>query len=908
MFKRLGQKDNNKNAGRRQHRTNTSQRAVNEPAPVPPLVLEDLTEGETLRMYRVVKDGFLTAVPDAKVGHFYAGDSYVLIYAGLNAKSEQCITALIWHGTFSSLKTEDDAVHRAIQSSVRNGTTSIHTSVKIIQGNEPSYFRTEFWKHTDGLYPIIHGGGANCGEYDCMNYVVNKDMKYHPNISVFWIQIKDEEESTVLATDVAKKCTSLNSQDCFLLLSEGITYLWMGKKSTRAEREISYRVAGKIAGDEDTIIKMVEGENDEIEFFWDVLGGKGPYAAFRPEEEEIADGNLFVVDGWNWKAIGTEYTKSNLNPSTVAVLDAGPKATFMWVGSQQRESCGMFYRAVECLDSVDVDDAETRPIMIVTEGFEHEAFTTAFRGWEVGLGTSNKDKTQEKNIISVDTCLKAEQDPLKEKETKSTIKELIDSKAEEQAKTTVEKKLQLEKSEDSAAEGDLEVEVDEEKLKAESSTVVEGENNLKEKITEAGVCALAEKDDSYKDEEEVRESVEEKNRVGVEEDASSKVAMTVEEVIKGANDNGTKIEEIKEAKTSTEGNKTPLISKEDDRINVEKEAAVKLKVEIKVGEEGAKVKEEEEVCLAAEKKTGAKAEEETQLNVAEEEEDKSESDKEAMEVAKGKKEEAFDGTRIEANKEEKVNTKADEEKAEKDARLIRHEIEESKLKTEEDLPLDGGKEATLKVDDESVIKIDVRLKTDEDTRLAEKNLMIEAVEEARSITEVDAQLEAEMETNNKSKEEVKVDAKEQARLNIGEDTQFKGRKEKKRAEEENRLKTEKGEEDPEKKANATNEEEARLESEKESTAQAKEECRLEAKKAIKVASVEEARLMDKEDALVGAEKEGVVKTIKEVKPSREEEGRLRTEDENRMKVAEAAPEEEGLKTEGEDRLKTEKTT
>jgi hypothetical protein len=50
-----------------------------EPPREPPttaLTLDDMSD--SLKMYRVDKGGYLTDVPEDKVGHFYAGDSYVI--------------------------------------------------------------------------------------------------------------------------------------------------------------------------------------------------------------------------------------------------------------------------------------------------------------------------------------------------------------------------------------------------------------------------------------------------------------------------------------------------------------------------------------------------------------------------------------------------------------------------------------------------------------------------------------------------------------------------------------------------------------------------------------------------------------------------------------------------------------
>lgn len=354
----------------------------------------------------------------------------------------------------------------------------------MMQENEPTYFRTEFHKRTGGLYPIIHGGGASCGDFGCSNYVVKNDEKYNPDKSLFRVRIVGGEESTADAIDIPKQCSSVNSQDCFVLLMDGLAYLWMGKFSTDTERDIAFKVAGKIAGDALAVIKMLEGEN-EVDQFWDVLGGKGEYSATRPLEVGTigTDGKLFLAEGWKWKEIGTEYSKDNLDESTVAVLDAGSNDTFVWVGSKKVESTGLFYKAVECLDSIDVDNSETRPVMVVTEGFEHEAFTSVFRGWcEPKTGEDANAGAEEKAQIVTEVVKAAAQDEVdsEPEEVDAQLKADEDARAaaadEARLKTEGEAKAAADEVAKAAAEDEANL-----KAKEDANIAAEDEAKLRQK-------------------------------------------------------------------------------------------------------------------------------------------------------------------------------------------------------------------------------------------------------------------------------------------------------------------------------------------------------------------------------------------------------------------------------------------
>ena len=67
--------------------------------------------------------------------------------------------------------------------------------------------------------------------------------------------------------------SSLNTNDCFILVSDQNYTIWLGKGSTVEEKELAKRIANEMDNHNSIVIE----ETQETEDFWSVLGGKGPY-------------------------------------------------------------------------------------------------------------------------------------------------------------------------------------------------------------------------------------------------------------------------------------------------------------------------------------------------------------------------------------------------------------------------------------------------------------------------------------------------------------------------------------------------------------------------------------------------------------------------------------------------------
>ena len=88
------------------------------------------------------------------------------------------------------------------------------------------------------------------------------------------MQVHGRTPLSTVAIQVPLKASSLNTNDCFVLVAKKETWVWMGKGATGDEREVSKKVGEEAHTSNDTNVVF---EGQEKEQFWNLLGGKGPY-------------------------------------------------------------------------------------------------------------------------------------------------------------------------------------------------------------------------------------------------------------------------------------------------------------------------------------------------------------------------------------------------------------------------------------------------------------------------------------------------------------------------------------------------------------------------------------------------------------------------------------------------------
>uniref|UniRef100_A0AAX7UNV3 HP domain-containing protein n=1 Tax=Astatotilapia calliptera TaxID=8154 RepID=A0AAX7UNV3_ASTCA len=190
-----------------------------------------------------------------------------------------------------------------------------------------------------------------------------------PEPPVRLFQVHGTDQFNTKTIEVPALATSLNSSDVFLLKSQTGMYLWCGKNSPRGSEEI-----------------IAEGQ-EPIEF-WELLGGKAPYANDKRLQQVVLDHKprLFECSNKTGRFIVTEVThfiQDDLSEDDVMLLDTWDQV-FIWVGkdANEEERKEALTTSQEYLQTHPGDRDPHTPIVLIKQGFEPPTFTGWFTAWD----------------------------------------------------------------------------------------------------------------------------------------------------------------------------------------------------------------------------------------------------------------------------------------------------------------------------------------------------------------------------------------------------------------------------------------------------------------------------------------------------------------------------------------------
>jgi hypothetical protein len=228
----------------------------------------------------VIKDFKKEEVNPANYGEFYAGDSYILLYTYMKGRSEEYII-YFWLGNDSTADEKGAAALLTVQLDDSMGGKPVQ--VRVVQGKEPSHFRQLFQGRM-----IVYQGGNESG--------FSKAGGHSGLSDVALFHVRGTNALNTSALQVPTAASSLNSQDCFVLVTAAHVYVWTGVGSNESEQTIATNVASILAGKYKgragrSVVSVREGS--EPAEFWDALGGKTEYASVSPGEPAPRDARLF---------------------------------------------------------------------------------------------------------------------------------------------------------------------------------------------------------------------------------------------------------------------------------------------------------------------------------------------------------------------------------------------------------------------------------------------------------------------------------------------------------------------------------------------------------------------------------------------------------------------------------------
>nr|XP_012632590.1 advillin isoform X3 [Microcebus murinus] len=314
-------------------------------------------------------------------GFFYGGDCYLVLYTyEVNRKPHYIL--YIWQGRHTSQDELAASAYQAVE--VDRQFDGAAVQVRVSMGKEPRHFMAIF----KGKLVIFEGGTSRKGTAE-------------PDPPVRLFQIQGNDKSNTKAVEVSAFASSLNSNDVFLLKTQAEHYLWYGKGSSGDERAMAKELAGFLCdGTENTV-----AEGQEPAEFWDLLGGKTPYANDKRLQQEILDvqSRLFECSNKTGRFIVTEitdFTQDDLNPSDVMLLDTWDQV-FLWIGAEANatEKERALATAQEYLHTHPSGRDTDTPILIITQGFEPPTFTGWFLAWDSHIWSAGKSYEQLKEEL-----------------------------------------------------------------------------------------------------------------------------------------------------------------------------------------------------------------------------------------------------------------------------------------------------------------------------------------------------------------------------------------------------------------------------------------------------------------------------------------------------------------------------
>ena len=153
------------------------------------------------------------------------------------------------------------------------------TEVQVVMGKESEHFVRLF-----GGKMVIRSGGkasgfANWGDVD--SYDTDGVSLFH---------VHGQITMDTRAVQVDEKASSLNSCDCFILLTPEALYSWRGKGAYGNEFEAAKTITETLKFKRNLEIVM---EGSEPRAFWDALGGKTEYSSAKAAHDNARSPQLF---------------------------------------------------------------------------------------------------------------------------------------------------------------------------------------------------------------------------------------------------------------------------------------------------------------------------------------------------------------------------------------------------------------------------------------------------------------------------------------------------------------------------------------------------------------------------------------------------------------------------------------
>uniref|UniRef100_A0A669AXE1 Gelsolin n=1 Tax=Oreochromis niloticus TaxID=8128 RepID=A0A669AXE1_ORENI len=324
----------------------------------------------------MVDDGMLSvcvitfhSMDPSTYGQFYGGDSYIILY-NYSHGGRQGHVIYMWQGADSSQDEIGASAILGAQLDEELGGGPVQ--VRVVQGKEPAHLMSLF----GGKPMIVYKGGTS------------REGGQSAPAETRLFQVRANSAGHTRAVEVRGNASNLNSNDAFILVTPGGSFLWVGVGASDTEKQGAQQLCD--------ILGVSVSEGISPASFWEALGGKTEYRTSTRLKDKMdahpprlfacsnKTGNFIIEE------VPGEITQDDLATDDVMILDTWEQV-FVWIGNeaQEEEKTEAMASAVRYIETDPAKRDPRTPIVKIKQSFEPPTFTGWFLGWDYDYWTTD---------------------------------------------------------------------------------------------------------------------------------------------------------------------------------------------------------------------------------------------------------------------------------------------------------------------------------------------------------------------------------------------------------------------------------------------------------------------------------------------------------------------------------------
>uniref|UniRef100_A0A8C5EL21 Gelsolin n=1 Tax=Gouania willdenowi TaxID=441366 RepID=A0A8C5EL21_GOUWI len=294
-------------------------------------------------------------------GQFYGGDSYIILYSYQHGGRRGHIIYM-WQGSDSSQDEIGASAILGAQLDEELGGGPVQ--VRVMQGKEPAHLMSLF----GGQPMVVYRGGTS------------REGGQSAPAETRLFQVRSNSAGHTRAVELDAVASNLNSNDAFVLVSPGGSFLWVGTGASDTEKHGAQQLCDILGTS-----ASAQSEGGESGEFWECLGGKGDYrtSSRLKDKMDAHPPRLFACSNKTGNFIVREMTQDDLATDDVMILDTWEQV-FVWIGNeaQDEEKTEAMASAVRYIKTDPANRDPRTPIVRIKQGFEPPTFSGWFLGWD----------------------------------------------------------------------------------------------------------------------------------------------------------------------------------------------------------------------------------------------------------------------------------------------------------------------------------------------------------------------------------------------------------------------------------------------------------------------------------------------------------------------------------------------